>query len=204
MKSTTEKEPAAASKQARSQVMNVPNIATFLRLILAIVVFVLVAFELYVAGLVIFCIAAGTDWFDGWWARKFNAITKLGRILDPFCDKVIICGAFIVLAAKANSGIQPWVALVVVIRELLVTALRSFIEQQGGDFSANMAGKVKMVFQCAAVIASFVALILFTPDSPQPAWLWWTLQATIWLTVVSTVYSGAIYLKAAWPKIVGD
>lgn len=183
--------------------LNVPNVATFLRLVLAIVVFVLVAWQLFLPALIVFIVAAGTDWFDGWWARKFNAITKLGRILDPFCDKVIICGTFIVLTATPNSGVAAWVTLVVVIRELMVTALRSFIEQQGGDFSANMPGKVKMVFQCAAVIASFLVLILHTPETPTAAWLWWALRITIWLTVISTIYSGLIYLRAAWPDMVG-
>ena len=56
-------------------------------------------FHFYTASLVAFIIAASTDWVDGYWARKYGQITQLGRILDPFADKMIICGAFIYLAA---------------------------------------------------------------------------------------------------------
>lgn len=195
--------PDSSSPSSEGQVFNVPNVATFARLILAFVVFVLVEWEQYPAALVVFVIAAGTDWFDGWWARKYNAVSKLGRILDPFCDKAIICGTFIVLSAAPDSGIAPWVAIVVVLRELMVTALRSFIEQQGGDFSANMPGKLKMVFQCAAVVGSLIVLILLAREMTPPEWLIWTLRIAVWLAVASTVYSGAIYVRAAWPKIVG-
>ena len=90
---------------------------------------------------------------------SIGQVTKLGRIFDPFVDKIIICGTFIFLAAEwPASGIAPWMAVVVMGREMLVTAIRSVIEQQGGDFSAQMAGKLKMVFQCVAVVASLLAL----------------------------------------------
>jgi len=146
-------------------------------------------------------IAAGTDWIDGYWARKYNQVTKLGRMLDPFVDKIIICGTFIYLAAEPNSGIAPWMAVVVVGREMLVTAIRGFIEQQGGDFSAQMAGKLKMVFQCAAAVASLLALNHLRTDvaspGPLPDWLYWSLQISVWLAVILTVYSGLEYVVAA-------
>jgi CDP-diacylglycerol--glycerol-3-phosphate 3-phosphatidyltransferase len=89
-------------------------------------------------------------------------------------------------------------AVVVVGREMLVTAIRGFIEQQGGDFSAQMAGKLKMVFQCAAVVASLLALRHLVEVSPAlPAWLYWTLHVSVWLAVILTVYSGLEYIVAA-------
>ena len=91
-----------------------------------------------------FVVAAGTDWLDGYWARKYGQVTNLGRILDPFVDKIIICGTFIFLAAVPDSGVQAWMAVVIVGRELLVTALRSYLEGEGADFSASMSGKLKM------------------------------------------------------------
>src|SRR5207248_3526303 len=117
-------------------------------------------------------------------------VTKLGRIFDPFVDKIIICGTFIFLAAKPGSGILPWMAVVVMGREMLVTAIRGFIEQQGGDFSAALSGKLKMVFQCAAVVASLLALRHIQASgsaSPLPEWLRWTLLVTVWLAVISTI-----------------
>lgn len=195
-----------AEPTPKSQIVNVPNTLTALRLLLAIVVFVLIGIGQFTAALLLFLIAAGTDWVDGYWARKYGQITQLGRIFDPFVDKIIICGTLIFLCATPGSGIPAWVSVVVVGREMLVTALRSFLEQQGADFSASFAGKLKMVLQCAAVVASLIALRLTTEDSATlwygsatalPAWLFWALLVTLWLAVVSTVQSGVEYIFRA-------
>jgi CDP-diacylglycerol---glycerol-3-phosphate 3-phosphatidyltransferase len=190
-----------ATTSSSTTVWNVPNQITAVRLVLSIVVFVLIAYEQYMAAMICFIVAASTDWIDGWWARKYNQVTQLGRILDPFVDKIIICGTFIFLAAEAHrgSGIAPWMAVVVMGRELLVTALRGYVEQSGGDFSANMAGKWKMVFQCVAVVASLLALHFGADKIPD--WLEWTLLISVWLAVLSTIYSGSIYVFAAAKKL---
>jgi CDP-diacylglycerol--glycerol-3-phosphate 3-phosphatidyltransferase len=170
--------------------------------VLSIAVFVLIPLQQYAAALIVFVIAASTDWIDGWWARKYGQVTKLGRIFDPFVDKIIICGTFIYLAAEwPASGIAPWMAVVVMGREMLVTAIRSVVEGQGGDFSAQMAGKLKMVFQCVAVVASLIALKHFqdagSRDASLPDWLYWTLHISVFLAWTSTIYSGLEYVVAA-------
>ena len=143
-----------------------PNKISAARLLLSFVFFALLPLQLYWAALVVFVVAAGTDWVDGWYARKYNMVTKLGRVLDPFCDKILICGAYILLAVEMDdlfpwyAKIAGWMAVVVVGRELLVTVLRSMIEGAGGDFSAKWAGKLKMGFQCVAVGACLVGLSL--------------------------------------------
>jgi CDP-diacylglycerol--glycerol-3-phosphate 3-phosphatidyltransferase len=197
------------TKPASNTIVNVPNVLTTVRFVLSIVVFVLIPLERYMEAVIIFVIAAGTDWIDGWYARKYQQVTKLGRIFDPFVDKIIICGTFIFLAAERGSGITPWMAVVVMGREMLVTAIRGFIEQQGGDFSAQMAGKLKMVFQCVAAVASLLALrhyasLNLSADAPRewlyeplPPWLYWTLHISVALAVVSTVYSGLEYIVVA-------
>jgi CDP-diacylglycerol--glycerol-3-phosphate 3-phosphatidyltransferase len=178
------------------------------RFVLAVVVFVLIPLQHYAAAVIVFVLAASTDWVDGWWARKYGQVTKLGRIFDPFVDKIIICGAFTFLAAERGSGILPWMAVLVLGREILVTAIRGFIEQQGGDFSAQFAGKLKMVFQCIAVVASLLALRHYLQNDiaetarpwlkePLPQWLFWTLHGSVWLAVGSTVWSGLEYIVAA-------
>lgn len=177
-------------------VFNVPNQLTSLRLILAIVMFVFITYELYLVSFVLFAIAAGTDWLDGYWARKYGQITTLGRILDPFADKVIICGTFIFLAAIPGSHLVPWMAVVVMGRELLVTALRSYLEQQGADFSATMSGKLKMVLQCFAAGGSLLGLYL-SKLGDLPAWYSPTLTAIVWAAIVLTVVSGVVYVLAA-------
>ncbi len=193
----------AAQDELRRTLFNVPNQLTMLRLLLAVAVFILIPWKAYLTALVVFLIAASTDWIDGYWARKYGQVTQLGRIFDPFVDKIIICGAFIMLAAEPRSGIAGWVAVIVVAREMLVTALRSFIEQSGGDFSANKAGKLKMVFQCAAVVTSLMALMaLRTRAGAQPPvlppWLYWSLVTSVWGAVLLTVYSGAGYVVAVF------
>jgi CDP-diacylglycerol---glycerol-3-phosphate 3-phosphatidyltransferase len=181
--------------QPPNRVLNVPNQLTALRLVLSVVVFVLIPCRLYLSATVVFLIAASTDWIDGYWARRYGQVTKVGRVFDPFVDKIIICGAFILLVAEPRSGIQGWMAVVVVGREMLVTALRGFIEQSGGDFSAQMAGKLKMVFQCVAVVASL--LVLWHAADATPLWLTLTRDVAVWVAVLSTVYSGVGYVVAA-------
>jgi CDP-diacylglycerol--glycerol-3-phosphate 3-phosphatidyltransferase len=201
----------ASESKPKVKVFNVPNQVTALRLLLSIAVFVLIPLKLYLPALIVFLIAASTDWVDGYWARKYDQVTQLGRIFDPFVDKIIICGTFIYLSSEApQSRIWPWMAVVVVGREILVTALRSFIEQSGGDFSANMSGKLKMVFQCAAVAGSLIGLMYATgADAAGSAGrqlsdipiLDWTIVGLVWLSVLSTLQSGWVYLMAAGKSI---
>jgi CDP-diacylglycerol--glycerol-3-phosphate 3-phosphatidyltransferase len=183
-------------------ILNVPNVLTTARFVLSVVIFVLIPLAQYAAAMIVFAVAASTDWVDGWWARKYGQVTKVGRIFDPFVDKIIVCGTFIFLAAEwPASGVAPWMAVVIMGREMLVTALRGFIEQQGGDFSAQMSGKLKMVFQCLAAVISLYALQqVQSADSPtaaMPAWLFWSLHISVWLAVLSTIYSGLEYIVAA-------
>jgi CDP-diacylglycerol--glycerol-3-phosphate 3-phosphatidyltransferase len=197
---------SSTTAPTKSQVWNVPNVLSAIRLLLSIGVFALIPLHCYWWALLLFVIAAGTDWIDGWWARRFDQITQLGRILDPFCDKILICGTFILLAVEMRGHVQPWfvtitgwMAVIVVGREMLVTALRGFIEQSGGDFSAKFAGKLKMLFQCIAAGASLVALAMLN-DKPQvelPVWLVWTMAISIWLAVLSTIQSGFGYIQVA-------
>src|SRR6266702_801840 len=139
-------------------VLNVPNQLTASRFFLAIVLFVLIAYSWWAWCLVIFCVAAFTDWLDGYLARKQGITSTLGRNLDPLVDKVLTCGAYIFLIPVDGAGIVPWMVTVVVARELVITSLRSFLENRGARFGAEWVGKVKMVLQCAALLAIFLDL----------------------------------------------
>jgi CDP-diacylglycerol--glycerol-3-phosphate 3-phosphatidyltransferase len=184
------------------RVWTVPNLLSAARLGLAIVFFVLVERGLPGAALATFVVAASTDWVDGWWARRFGQVSRLGRIFDPLVDKVIICGAFILLADRGGA-ILPWMAVVVVVRELVVTAIRAEMERAGRDFSATLSGKLKMVFQCVAVGAELAARAW--PDGELAgvgmrsiAWI------AAWAAVVATIWSGLDYLLAGRPLLAGD
>jgi CDP-diacylglycerol--glycerol-3-phosphate 3-phosphatidyltransferase len=164
--------------------------------------FVMIAWEHYLTSFVLFVIAAGTDWLDGYFARKYGLVTTLGRILDPFADKVIVCGAFIFLLpipsmTQMPFGLRPWMVVVIVGRELLITALRSFFEERGSDFSAKMSGKLKMLLQCVAAAAALLYLAHPPVENP-PDWLLATLVISLWSAVVVTAYSGVVYVWMAW------
>ncbi len=189
--------------------LNVPNQLSIARILLSIVMFFLLAFGWYKTSFALFVVTAGTDWLDGYWARKYGQVTQLGRVLDPFADKLFICGTFILLGAispladgTSASGIAPWVAVLITGRELLVTTLRTFVEQQGGDFSAKMIGKLKMALQCLAAGWSMIHLSYL--DTAQaawrqapPAWMSQGLLLVVWAAVLLTLYSGMVYVFAA-------
>ena len=201
MSTTRTSAPAPETRPLAVPVFNLPNQLTTLRLLLAVVMFCMIPWGWYLTSLVLFVIAAGTDWLDGYYARKYSQVTTLGRILDPFADKVIICGTFIYLLAvqailDAPYGLRAWMVVVIVGRELLVTALRSFIEDRGNDFSAKMSGKLKMVLQCFAAGACLVYLAL-SPAPAEPAWVWWAMVLSTWAAVLLTLYSGIMYVMAA-------
>jgi CDP-diacylglycerol--glycerol-3-phosphate 3-phosphatidyltransferase len=176
-------------------IWNIPNQLSAARVVLAIVSFVTLEFDWYITTLVLFSVATITDYVDGWWARRYGLVTQLGRIIDPFADKLLVCGLLIMLVAIADSLVAAWMAVVVVARELLVTVLRSLCEGRDLDFSAQWAGKWKMAFQCLSIILVLVRLSL--ADSWQAEWFDKLIVASLWLTVASTLYSGWGYVRLA-------
>ncbi len=191
MSSTAETKPAN---------WNLANQITAARLLVSVLLFVTLAFHWYGVSLFLFILGASTDWIDGYIARSRNLVTQIGRIMDPLADKIIIAGTFIFLSAIPESGIPAWMTVVVICREFVVTVLRSFMEQTGTDFSAKMPGKIKMVLQCAAAVASLILLISL-PNAP--GWLTPTVTFLAWAMVLSTLYSGWLYIVAAG-KILRD
>lgn len=186
---------------ARPPVLNLANQLTLGRFVLAIVLFVLIALGHWVTCMVVFALAAFTDWLDGYLARKHNLSSSLGRILDPLVDKVLTCGVYISLLPKgtAEGWLLPWMVTVVVARELVITSLRSYVEQYGTRFGADWLGKFKMVLQCAAVFGIFVPLIFHDHDLPTlEHWFGCIRDGLIYAMIAATVLSGLQYLwKAA-------
>ncbi|HZZ82449.1 MAG TPA: CDP-alcohol phosphatidyltransferase family protein [Gemmataceae bacterium] len=101
-------------------IFNLPNQLTAGRLVLGVILFGLIEYELWLWCIGIFALAAFSDWLDGYIARKQGLTSTLGRNLDPLVDKVVICGAYIYLL-KHNVGLMPWMIVVVVARELIIT-----------------------------------------------------------------------------------
>jgi CDP-diacylglycerol--glycerol-3-phosphate 3-phosphatidyltransferase len=175
-----------------ASVFNLPNQLTTGRLALAVVLFVLIAFESWGWCLAVFALAAVTDWLDGYLARLQGQTSALGRVYDPLVDKVLMCGAFIFLLPRgAGEGwLTPWMVTVVVSRELLITGLRNFLETLGVQFGADWLGKLKMVLQCAALAAIFAALFAETKDVA----LLRARDGLVYAMLLATALSGLQYL----------
>ena len=176
------------------RVWTVPNVLSLVRMALAIVLFVVMERGAWGLATWLFVVAASTDWVDGWYARRFGQVSRLGRIFDPLVDKVIVCGAYVLLAERGGaSAIAPWMAVVVIVRELVVTAIRAEMERLGEDFSAGPAGKLKMVLQCLAIGLELAARawpeLAFGGIALRPA-----ASVVAWAAIVATVWSGLEYL----------
>jgi CDP-diacylglycerol--glycerol-3-phosphate 3-phosphatidyltransferase len=113
-----------------------------------------------VIGVIIFALAAGTDKLDGYVARRYNQITNLGKLLDPLADKLLISVALIVMVQE--NLISSWVAVIIIGREIVITALRMIASEQGIALAADRYGKLKMVLQVAAIIAVLLNNVPFS------------------------------------------
>ena len=185
---------------ASERSLNLPNAITFSRLVLSLVLFALMqagGYWLTAAGLFVFAVL--TDVLDGWIARRYKLITQLGRIMDPFVDKFITSGTFLfLLPVTQQSGVTPWMVVIVLGREMLVTSLRGFLEQRGADFSASFSGKLKMFLQCVAATAAILSM-----HPPIAEWSVGGMEFTavrdvlLWSMVAVTVWSGWDYVQRA-------
>ena len=191
--------PPLTTRPAPPRFWNVPNSLTVGRLVLGFGVCGLISAGYYHVALVVFVVAAVTDALDGYLARMLSQETPVGRQLDPLVDKLIVSGAMIHLLPHAESGLMPWMVNTIIVRELIVQALRSLIEGRGEPFGARMAGKLKTVFQCVAIGTALLVLGVSQP----PTSLLWIRDGLIYTAVGLTVYSGCGYLAIAWPKLKG-
>lgn len=193
------------------QSINLPNSITLARLLLSVFLFALITYsDLWLASAVLFVVAAATDFLDGYFARRYGQVTTLGRIMDPFVDKIIVGGAFLFLMGEQvtladgvtiGSGVSPWIVLVVIGREMFVTSLRGFMEQHGIDFSADNTGKIKMVFQCVVVTVSLVSM---SPFFATHEGFIVARDVLLWAMTAFTAYSGLAYFIRAMLALQGQ
>src|SRR5262249_12123310 len=123
----------------------------------------------------------------------------LGRNLDPLVDKVVVCGAYIFLLRHTpTTALTPWMVVIVVARELIITGLRSFMENLGATFGADWLGKVKIGLQCAALFAIFIAL--YEKNDVFD----WVRDILVWSMLIATALSGLQYLWRAFALLKKD
>ncbi len=183
--------------------MLLPNQLTALRIILTPVFFFLFLSDsgiLKQISLLVFFIAAITDWYDGWLARKFNYITAWGKFMDPLADKILTSAAF--LAFVFIGMLELWMVIAIIARDLIITILRSVAEYQKKSFYTSRSAKVKTFLQMAFLYYLLMIYISTTVD-----WIYKgnevffdsllepKLVYGIMLTVtILTVYTGITYL----------
>lgn len=184
----------ATSTTSPEPVWTIPNILSLGRLLATGFILWAIDTAHWDTALILFILAAVSDWCDGYIARRFNQATVLGRQLDPLVDKVTVIAVLVHLAATPHSGVRPWMVSVILARELIIQALRSHLESASVGFGAKMAGKLKMAVQCLAII---VVLVLFRQNQAENSDLTIIRDGLLWLAVILTIYSGAAYLARA-------
>lgn len=195
-----------AVSMTTGRILNIPNILTLARIAL-IPVFLIVAYWPPAIGVggheggmtrhliltAIFIIAALTDWFDGYLARTLNQSSAFGRFLDPVADKLMVAAALIVLVQWHPSIEMAFAAIVIISREITVSALREWMAELGARTSVAVSniGKYKTAFQ-------MIAITVFLLNWKSLDMLAYGLLYT---AVFLTLWSMFSYLKAAWPYL---
>lgn len=155
--------------------MNIPNKITVSRICLIPLFVIVILFDFgwgtmelfgasmpvqHFVGALVFIIASTTDWVDGYYARKYNLVTTLGKFLDPLADKLLVSAAFIILV---ELGLAPsWIIIIILSREFAVTGLRAILAGEGEVVAASQLGKIKTWAQIVAIAALLLHNTIFT------------------------------------------
>ena len=181
--------------------MNIPNTLTISRIAM-IPILVLVFYwpfenhQQVAAG--IFALAAITDWFDGYMARKLAQMTEFGAFLDPVADKLMVAVALVLLVEQHDTILFTLAASVIIGREIVISALREWMAELGQRTSVAVSyiGKVKTFVQMVAIIG-----LLALDPTEHPAWMLLLAYGMLYAAAGFTLWSMAVYLKAAWKVI---
>jgi CDP-diacylglycerol--glycerol-3-phosphate 3-phosphatidyltransferase len=175
--------------------VNLPNALTALRIflvpVLVVVLLTRTGEEGVFLGAGIFGLAVLTDYLDGYFARRNNQVTRIGILLDPIADKLLIAAAFVSLVER--GAVPAWMVTIILGRELAVTGFRNTAAARGVLIPASSLGKGKMVAQVVAIF-----LLLFAHWHPI---LKVASQAVLWLVVVLAVASGVDYVRRFWREV---
>ena len=183
--------------------LNLPILLTWLRVALIPIfvgIFYLPDAQISLAcknllGTVLFALAAITDWFDGYLARKWNQTSAFGAFLDPVADKLMVAAALIVLVQLGRA--DAIIATIIIGREITISALREWMATIGASRSVavSLLGKIKTAAQMAAIPLLLFQDALLGLDTMQAGnWL-------IWIAALLTLWSMGYYLRMAWPEI---
>jgi CDP-diacylglycerol--glycerol-3-phosphate 3-phosphatidyltransferase len=199
--------------------MNLPNQLTILRFVLTMGYLALMSWGTiwaHVGGLLVFIVAAITDFLDGTIARRRNLTTNFGALMDPLADKILMTAAFIMMMELPLLWVPGWGVVLILSREFLITGLRTLAASQGVVLAAMNSGKAKTVLQITFVI-TFSALAIIVEMLHNINWaVQHTMASMVWYLQVSsfvcfvfitiyTVHSGISFTLANWRRLhLGD
>ncbi|MBZ9537654.1 MULTISPECIES: CDP-diacylglycerol--glycerol-3-phosphate 3-phosphatidyltransferase [Modicisalibacter] len=178
--------------------MNIPNLLTLARIVfipLLVILFYLPFAWSYTVTAALFALAAVTDWLDGFLARRWDQSTPFGAFLDPVADKVMVAVALALLIERFDSVLLTLPALVIIGREIVISALREWMAEMGkrASVAVSWIGKIKTTLQMVALL-----LLLATPPGTGIADIG---TVTLYLAALLTLWSMLQYLRAAWPEL---
>ena len=173
---------------SKHETFNLPNTITLLRISIVPFLFILLLepgefWSLILA--ILFVIASITDFFDGYFARKYNLITTMGKFLDPIADKLIVNTAMILMIPIGR--IPAWIVAITIIRDLIVDVIRSIASSEGNYIQASSLGKQKTLAQNIAVTALMIHYSIFGVDAHYVG------MVILYVALLLTIYSGVDY-----------
>jgi CDP-diacylglycerol--glycerol-3-phosphate 3-phosphatidyltransferase/cardiolipin synthase len=183
---------------------NLPTLLTWLRMLaipLLVAVYLLPADTASMPtrnliGTAVFVAAAVTDWFDGWLARRLGQVSSFGAFLDPVADKLLVCTALVLLLSMQR--VDPLVAVVIIGREIAISALREWMATEGARASVavHSLGKLKTISQLVAIpmLLYHQPVLGVIPVQSIGTWL-------IYVAALLTLWSMVYYLRQAWPHM---
>jgi len=179
-------------------IFNVPNLLSLSR-ILSVPVFIVLMLDpspvRALAAGVVFSLASATDWLDGYLARKWGQVTKMGKLLDPIADKILIMSALVILVELRPEIVHSWMAILIIGREFAVTGLRAIASSDGIIIPAETVGKYKVGAQITAVL-SLLLDYAFTKN-----WMRDLGSYDLWIALILSVYSALQYFRTYWKKL---
>jgi len=194
--------------------MNVPNSLTVLRIILGFIVPYMMIngdFNIRVWAAILFAIAAFTDWLDGWYARRYNLITQLGKILDPIADKIIVLGSFVAVSdVFFDEMYSIWWIIPIFLREVVITIYRLvfLLRKKPIVVAASWSGKAKTVMQMVTLPFAYFYLMLSLYPELDPIGtsmvlliMGWLMHLMILASLALTVGSGLRFFIKNWKAV---
>jgi len=181
-------------------VYSLPNILTFSRILLIpvlIIVFYLPWKGAHLLATAIFIVASITDWLDGYLARKWKQTTMLGAFLDPVADKVLVATCLLLLVGAKDIDYITLPAIVIVGREIVISALRELMAEWGKRTSVAVGflGKIKTTLQ-------MIALVLLLAFNPEQTWLGSLGVVMLYVAAIMTIWSMVVYMKIAYHELI--